>query len=233
MQNRNRINACILSAFGLTGVFGLSQAQEADIPDIRPDVLSTIGRELECGRPKVKNAILGCAILAEFSVASSPDPEVLKAGSTSGGRRWIGITVISDKSSQPHEGLQGSSPFQTLVVLAARYSTNFHKKLYFENGVGYSYIWPQDSREVTMIDLAAKALLHGSIDTNNPVIPFAQQVNLRIDPTRPSTGKSLMLGAPYLFMRQRGNYLYMIEVGSSKETDKYYLSRIRLNALIK
>jgi hypothetical protein len=212
---------------------GLSHAQDTAIPDIGTDVLSDIAREIECGRPNAPNAILGCEILAQFSAAGSPDPGVLKTSSPTGGRRWIGVTVISDKSRLPRESFQSRSPFQVLVVLGARYSGNFHKKMYFENGYGYSYIWPHNARQVAMIDSAAAALLQGQLDQDNVVMPFARQLDLRIESTRPSTGKSLMIGGPHLFLRQSGGDLYMIELGSSEERAKYYLSRIRLDALIR
>ncbi|WP_332879384.1 hypothetical protein [Massilia sp. S19_KUP03_FR1] len=223
----------ILVGLGLAGMAGLSNSQVTDIPDISAEALSIIGRELECGRPAVPNAILGCEILAQFSAAGSPDQKNFKISTVAGRRRWIGVTVISDKSSQPREAFQTSSPFQVLVVLGERYSSNFHKKLYFENGFGYSYIWPQNGRQVAMIESAAQSLLRGEFDPNNAVMPFAKQVDLRIDPARPSTGKSLILGDPHLFLRQSGGNFYLIELGSSKEGDKYYLSRIRLDALIK
>ena len=223
----------ILLAVGIAGSAALSHAQEPNIPDISATTLSTIGSELACGRPASPHGILGCEILAQFAAAGSPDPEVLKTSSAAGGRRWMGVTVISDKSSQPREAFQSRSPFQVLVVLGARYSSNFHKKLYFENGYGYSYIWPQNARQVAMIESATSNLFQGRLDQENAVMPFARQVDLQINATRPSTGKSLMLGGPHLFLRQSGNHLYMIECGSSKEGDKYYLSRIRLDALIK
>jgi hypothetical protein len=226
------MNKRILLAVGLAGIVSSAHAQEADIPDISATTLSAIGRELECGRPASPNGILGCEILAQFSAAGSPDPDVLKTSSGAGGRRWMGVTVISDKSSQPRGAFQSGSPFQVLVVLGARSSSNFHKKLYFENGYGYSYIWPQNTRQVAMIESAVSALLQGRLDQDNAVMPFARQVDLQINPVRPSTGKSLLLGAPSLFLRQSGNNLYMIELGSSKEREIFYLSRIWLDALI-
>lgn len=232
MQIRIHTNTRILLALALGGYLGISHAQEADIPDISANTLSVIGRELSCGRPASSNAILGCEILAQFSAAGSPDPDVLKKSKAAGGMRWLGLTIISDKSSKPREGFQSSSPFQALVVLGARFSDNFHKRLYFENGYGYSYIWPQNARQAGMIASAAKSLVRGQLDEDSAVMPFARQVDLQIQPSRPSTGKSLMLGAPYLFLRQSGSTLYMIELGSSAEKDKYYLSRIRLDALV-
>lgn len=230
-----RFNTCcnIGVALVLSGIVVLAHAQEPAVADISADTLSVIGRELECKRPRTPNAVLGCEILSQFSAAGSPDPALLKASSAAGGRRWLGVTVISDKSAQPREGFQSSSPSQALVVLGARSSDNFHKKLYFESGYGYSYIWPQNARQAAMIASAAKSLVHGDVDQNSAVMPFARQVDLQIDPARASTGKSLMLGAPHLLLRQSGNNLYMIELGSSKERDKYYLSRIQLDALIK
>jgi hypothetical protein len=103
MQMRIRTIARFLLALGCSAVVGLSHAQETTIPDIGTDVLSDIARELECGRPAAANAILGCEILAQFSAAGSPDPGVLKTSSATGGSRWIGVTVISDKSRQPRE----------------------------------------------------------------------------------------------------------------------------------
>ena len=145
MQKRTRMYARVLLALASSAIAGLSHAQETAIPDIGLDVLSNIARELECGRPAAPNAILGCEILAQFSAAGSPDPEVLKTSSGAGGRRWMEVTVISDKSRQPRESFQSSSPFQVLVVPGARYSSNFHQKLYVENGDGYSYIWPNSA----------------------------------------------------------------------------------------
>lgn len=232
MQRSFKNGVRIVSGLLMAGILGSSYAQEAPLADIGADALSAIGRELECARPAAPNAILGCEILAQFGAAGRPDPELLKASSAVEGRRWLGVTIIADKSSQPREGFASRSPFRALVVLGARYSSNFHKKMYFENGYGYSYIWPQNARQVTMIESAAKSLLRGALDQTSAVMPFARQVELQIGPARPSTGKSLLLGAPYLFLRQSGSTLYMIELGSSAETDKYYLSRIGIDALI-
>lgn len=226
------MNIRLLLTFGLFGIVSLSHAQETSIPDISATTLSTISRELECDQTALPNGMLGCEILAQFSAANSPNPEVLKSSSGAGGKRWLGVTVISDKSSQPREAFQSSSPFQVLVVLGARYSNNFHKKLYFGNGYGYSYIWPTNMRQVAMIESAGNALLQGRLEQDNAVVPFARQADLQINSIRPSTGKSLLLGHPDLFLRQSGNNLYMIELGSSKEGDKFYLSRISLNTVI-
>lgn len=152
------MNIRLLFTFGLFGIVGLSHAQETSIPDISAETLSLISSELECDRTALPNGMLGCEILAQFSAANSPDPELLKTSSGAGDRRWIGVTVISDKSRQPREAFQSRSPFQVLVVLGARYSSNFHKKLYFGNGYGYSYMWPSNMKQVAMIKSAGNAL---------------------------------------------------------------------------
>jgi hypothetical protein len=233
MQKRIGTDGRILLGFAFCAIAGSSSAQANDQPDISAETLSTIGHELECGHPTVQNAILGCEILAQFSAAGIPDPKAFKASAAAGSRRWIGVTVISDKSGRPREAFQSRSPFQVLVVLGERYTSNLHKKLYFENGYGYSYIWPQNAPQLALIESAAETLLRGELDQNSAVVPFAKQIDLRIDPARPSTGKSLILGELPLFLRQSGSTIYMIELGSSKERDKYYLSRIHLDALIK
>ena len=94
MQTRFRMVTRILLGLGLGGIVGSSHAQESDIPDISAEALSSIGRELECGRTTAPNAVLGCEILAQFSAAGSPDPKNFKTSAVAGSRRWIGVTII-------------------------------------------------------------------------------------------------------------------------------------------
>jgi hypothetical protein len=87
---------------------------------------------------------------------------------------------------------------------------------------------------VAMIEQAGKALAGNGLDHAGPAASFARQLDLTFQATLPSTVTSMLLGDESRFLRQKGDVLYMIELGSSREgVEKYYLSRIHLTALIK
>ena len=224
----------IFLTFALAGFVGALRAEQPPSLDISAATLALIGNELGCKNAAAPNAAVGCEILSQFSAAARPDPAVLKESSGPAGRRWMGVTIVSDKSSNPREGFESTSPYLNLIVLGARYSGNFHKKMYFENGYGYSYIWPTNKRQVAMIEQASSALASTELDQGGPAASFARQLDLKFQAALPSAGTSMLLGDESRFLRQKGDVLYMIELGSSKEgVDKYYLSRIHLTALMK
>lgn len=203
------------------------QASETPEADVDSAQLKAIADALGCAKPAKPEAARGCAILAAFAGAGAPDQAILKADSGLAGRRWIGWTIIADPSPEPSYAYKAQSPFEIMIVVGARNSRNFHRKLYFSNGFGYSFISPTNDRQAGMIRDAARALQNGeSIDDSAPA-RFAREVDLEFNPVQPSTGKSVFIREGTM-LRQRGDNLYVLEIGSNRALEPiYYLSQLR------
>jgi hypothetical protein len=204
-----------------------AMAQDSTEPDITAAMLAAISADLDCKKAAKAEALFGCSILAGFAQADAPDPAIVKANAGLNGRRWLGRTVVSDKSSKPTFAFSATTPFEVLIVLGARNSTNFHQKVNFSQGFGYAYIWPTSERQEVMIADAVRSLGNGEVPADSKPAAFASNYAIEFSPPRISSGKSLFIGER-IWLRQRGNVLYGIEVGHSKEdTPIYYLSQAR------
>lgn len=208
----------------------VAEAEEEPFADVTVENLSAIREKLGCQKIADTTAKLGCTILKEFSDAGKPDPQLLKKSNRLSGRRWVGLTVVSGEVNVDGREFPRKSPYTNLIVLGARYSSNFHQKISFENGYAPMYIWPMRAEEVTHIQNASNALLQNEIDEDNLAIQFARSVEMKFSPVRESTGQSLLIGNRSTFLRQRDKTLYVFEIGTSKSGNaKFWLSRIDLN----
>ena len=219
-----------LILFALCAPVSVVEAEEEQLADVSVENLSAIREKLDCQKTADTAAKLGCTILKEFSDAGKPDPRLLKESNRGSGRRWVGVTVVSGEVNLDGKEFPRKSPYINLIVLGARYSNNFHRKISFENGYAPMYIWPTRAEEVKYIQHASEALLRDEIDEDNLAIQFARSVEMKFSPVRESTGKSLLLGNRGTFLRQRDKTLYLFEIGTSKSgSSKLWLSRIDLN----
>lgn len=219
-----------LILFALCAPVSVVEAEEEQLADVSVENLSAIREKLGCKKTADTTAKLGCTILKEFSDAEKPDPRLLKESNQLSGRRWVGVTVVSGETNLDGQEFPRKSPYINLIVLGARYSSNFHQKISFENGYAPMYIWPTRVEEVKHIQHASKALLQNEIDEDNLAIRFARSVEIKFSPARESTGKSILIGNRSTFLRQRDKTLYVFEIGASKSgTSKFWLSRIDLN----
>ncbi len=66
-----------------------------------------------------------------------------------------------------------------------------------------------------MIESAVQSLLAGQVDTDNPAISFARQVELAYRPTEESGNKSWHIAD--VFIRQREDTLYLLELGPQQD----------------
>lgn len=210
-----------------------AQAQTPVEADVTPATLATIADELGCKKAVKREAIAGCAILAEFALAGTPDSAILKADGGLKGKRLLGRTIVSDRSDKPTFAFKATTPFEVLMVLGSRYSANFHRKMYFAEGFGYAYIWAVNERQEAMIAQASKDLQQGVVGADSAPATFARRYDLEFLPTRASTGKSVFIGDGTM-LRQRGNMLYVLGIGESRGgTPIYYLSQARADRPIR
>jgi hypothetical protein len=223
-----------MQLFATVALFSLASLAHADKPaiaDISSRTLSSISQELGCGVVEQSNVKLGCSILTEFIAANHLGPDILMDSSGIKGRRWLGVTIISDNSKNPREGFQGSSPYLGMIILGARYSGNFHQKIHYSNGYSPTYFWPTSTKQATLIEQASTELISGRMIGDHPVVTYAKQIDLQFSEVQTTTGKSQKLEGSDVFLRQNKKTIYVIEIGENKEgMQKYYLSRVRLDS---
>ena len=204
-------------------------AEGEQLPDIPAEGIFDIREKLDCQKTADVVAKLGCTILKEFSNAGKPDLRILKESNRGDGRRWVGVTVVFGDVNLAGKEFPQKSPYINLLVFGTRFSSNFHRKISFENGYAPMYIWPSRAEEVMQIQRVSEALLRNEIDEDSPAIKFARSVEMKFSPARESTGVSLLLGNKGTYLRQTDKTLYIIELGASKRgISKFWLSRIYL-----
>jgi len=233
MSNQTCRFICLITAIAMQIACSFARAQEQPYPDVSAKQLDAIREALQC--PSATNEVgkTGCEILAEFTTAGAPQPQLLKESNGLNGRRWLGVTVVIGGPNTAGKEVRRPWPYFNLIALGARYSDNFHQKLWYENGYAPIYIWPTRDQEIALIEQAALALLDDRVDKTNPAVRFASRTDLEFGPVRASTDKSLLLGDETTYLRQRDATLYLIEIGSQSGVEpNYWLSRVAIGHLL-
>lgn len=204
-------------------------------PDLSAAQHQELQRALGCGVAEGEVNVLGCELLATFMMAKAPDEKLFKTDAGSGGRRWLGFSVVVGHASEGEWGVVDERlPRLNAHVLGLRYSRNFHEKIHFPNGASPTYVWPQSQKQGLLIQQAVDEMRAAqSLPATNPLMKFGKVVNLNYSAVHPTQGQSVKIGEASLFMRQQGNDLYVVELGGKDEDHpKYWITRVSLQQSI-
>lgn len=202
----------------------------AELPDITVAQQAEIERAFQCKQPKTVAARQGCAWLAAFARAYAPDPALFTRPTAIGGLRWLGLAVVAGHASDREWVGDGDAARWNAVVLATRFTSDFHRKIYYPNGVSVTYVWPNSEEESTLVQQVVDTELAGRLpQAGHPLVSFASSTVLEYAEAEPTGGRSLKVVDARTFVRQQGEDVYVVQIGGRDATHpKYWVSRIAL-----
>jgi hypothetical protein len=219
----------LLAALVLSAMLWSPVSYSADLPsDLTPTQQTDIERVFGCAAPATLEAKAGCIFLSFFLQADAPD-KWLQQETSLDGTRWLGSTIVAGHESEDEWRRQGGAPRWNAMIFGIRRSKDFHRKIYFSDGVSPTYVWPHSERQANLISRTVTALnVDKPLAAADPLVKFALDYSLTYLETGPSSGRSWLIG-PGRFVRQLREQLLIVEIGGVEdEQPKYWLSRVSL-----
>jgi hypothetical protein len=203
-------------------------AWSTEQPDLSATQRADVEHALQCKQPKSPAARKGCAWLAAFAQAQEPDPALFNRQTSMGGLRWLGLAVVVGHASEREWMADGDAARWNALVLGARFTSDFHRKIYFPNGVSVTYVWPNSEEESALVQQVVGAELAGRLpQAGHPLLSFASSTTLEYAETMPTSGPSLKLVDARTFIRQQGDDVYIVQIGGRDAAHpKYWVSHV-------
>lgn len=200
------------------------------VSDLNQPQQIAIEKALECSKSTMEINRFGCAILKEFNLATAPAPSLFKNVEHGNERRLLGATVVIGHPAEREWMGRFANVRWNVVIFGIRYSDNFHKKIAYPNGVSPPYIWPNiEKQSVLILDVVNTLKRDRFPVASHPLIRFANDVELNFSEVEPSTGLSWVTAETRTYVRQRNEFLYLVEIGGKDEDHpKYWISKISL-----
>jgi hypothetical protein len=217
----------ILAAWAVLVLFN-SRSWAADEPDLSATQRADVEHALQCKQPKTTAALQGCAWLAAFAKAQAPDPALFSRSTSMGGLRWLGLAVVAGHASEREWMADGDAVRWNALVLGARFTSDFHRKIYFPSGVSVTYVWPNSEAESALVQQVVDAELAGRLpQAGHPLLSFASSTTLEYAETMPTSGPSLKLVDARTFVRQQGDDVYIVQIGGRDAAHpKFWVSHV-------